>query len=200
MATLTYTRTFQTSEMRRMQCDGFRGSYVKMNWANSGYTQSGDTSTLETTYSNTVTITTQKVTATWFNNSGGCSYNFYVVLHTANGDYTSSTVNYEWPAGGGTNTLTFTIKNVVGEWTSFDIYGQNWTFSEKKTEYPYVYWFNNSAGTVTVKYVTASTIVKPTFCFVRVNNNWRKGAMFVWNEGKWIPAKHVSTMIDGDWS
>ena len=177
MATYTYSRTFQTSEMRRLTCDGFRGDYTSMNWANSGYTGSGDNIAL--VLPSTVTITMQKVTATWFNNAGGCSYNFYIDLHTTTGTYTSSTVNYAWPAGGGTNTIVLTIPGVTGEWTSFDIWGQNWTMSEKKTEYPYVYWFNNSAGTVTVKYATESGS-SGSGLMAGEGGTWKNGEYYVW--------------------
>ena len=177
MGTYTYSRTFQKSEMRRMSCDGFRGDYVSMNWANSGYTGSGDSIAL--VLPSTVTITMQKVTATWFNNAGGCSYNFYIDLHTTTGTYTSATVNYSWPAGGGTNTIVLTIPGVTGDWTSFDIWGQNWTMSEKKTEYPYVYWFNNGAGTVTVKYETESS-AGGSGLMAGEGGVWKNGKYYVW--------------------
>ena len=150
MADLTYSATYTMDTRDRMECDGFRGNFVSVApWLRTDYTTSGNLSV--TNAYNTVVITTPEVTVTWMNNAGGASYKFYVVLETEFGTYTSPTITQSWTMGD-TKTLVFTLTDVRGDWTSFTIWGQNWTMAEKDTDYPYVYWFNNDNGVVTVEY------------------------------------------------
>ena len=179
MATYTYARTFSTSEMVRLQCTGWQNStYANVSWQNSGYIGDGDINALSC-YSN-VTITTSQVTAEGWNNSGGVRYNLYAVLYTEDGSsYTSDIQNVYWNSSAPTWTLSFNFDNVIGAWTGFEIWGINTTYTDPDREYPYVYWFNNEAGAVTVTYVTDGSVVTSGF-MQNSAGEWCGGSHYVW--------------------
>lgn len=178
MADLTYSKTYKQNTMDRMECDGYRGNYVAVEaLTNSGYTVSGNTN-ISSSFCDVV-ITTPEVTVTWMNKSGGASYKFYVVLETDNASYTSAVITQSWNYGE-TKTLVFKIPNVLGAWKSYQIWGKNWTFSEKDhdKEHPWVYWCNNDDGTFTVEYTRSSGMA--TSAFVRVGNDWKQAVPYRW--------------------
>lgn len=175
---LSYSRAYTTADMRRLTCT-FRGDYVHTDWyrVDGGFTTNGDSS-LANKY-NTVTIVTPEVTATGWNNSGSTTYNLYCVLYTPFGTYQSTTQNVEWYKDPKDNrTLTFVIENVLGEWTKFEIWAQQWTWT---TNSHYLYWFNNSGGTVTVTYTESSNGKYPTVGMIQNSEGkWASGKYYVW--------------------
>ena len=173
---LSYSRAFTTSNMSRLACT-WREEYKSISWyrVEEGFTTNGD-ATLANRY-NTVVIKTPQVTATGWNNSGSTTYNIYCVLYTPYGSWTTETVNLKWDDNTQTRTLTFTFDAVLGEWTKFEIWAQQWTYT---TNSHYLYWFNNSGGTITVTYTESENIQGSPSFIVDNNGNLANGKTYVW--------------------
>lgn len=192
MADLTYSRAFTTSNMVRLTCT-WRGDYVHNTWSNSSYTTSGTTSV--TGRYCTVVVKTPQVTVTGWNNSGSTTYNVYCVLYTKNGtSYTTETTNLKWDSSTQTRTLTFTFDKVLGEWDYFEIWAQQHTYT---TNSHYMYWFNNSGGTVTVEY-TISTGGATEGFILKSANNWVKGKYYVFKKSNPTTYSYPQTAMTSD--
>lgn len=180
---LSYSKTHTTSMMRRLTCTR-DGDFNSMTWykegsgSSGGFTVTGDTS--EANRFSKVTVKTPQVTATGWSSLGSTSYRVYCTLHTSFGDYRTPTTTLTWDEDNGNRTLTFTFDNVLGEWTHFSVWANQDTYTT--TNGPYLYWFNNNSGTITVTYAESTNSDENTMSGIGANGEgkWVAGKYYVW--------------------
>lgn len=180
---LSYSKTHSTSMARRLDCTR-DGDFRSMTWyregsgESGGFTTNGDSS--EANRFNTVTVTTPCVTVTGWSSKGSTKYRVYCTLHTPFGNYQTATTTLTWDDNTTSRTFTFTFNNVLGEWTHFSVWANQDTYTV--TSGPYMYWFNNNGGTITVTYTEATGSGGTTLPDIGADGEgkWVAGKYYVW--------------------
>ena len=195
---LSYSYAFTTSNMQRITCtrDGEFHS-AEFSRTNYNFTASGDTS--EANRWSNVTINIPEVTTTGWSNSGSTNYRVYCTLQTPFGTYQTPITTLKWDKDTTTRTLIFTFESVLGEWTSFEVWANQDTYTT--TTGPYMYFFNNSGGTVTVTYTEGSpgTIDVTAGFLWGSDNSWKAGQFYIFKDDGWVEATPFIRKADGTW-
>lgn len=194
---LSYSHAFTTSNMQRITCTR-DGEFRAAGFSRTGYgfTASGDTS--EANRWSTVTIKVPQVTTTGWSNSGSTNYRVYCTLQTPFGTYQTPTTTLKWNKNTTTRTLTFTFESVLGEWIDFKVWANQDTYTT--TSGPYMYFFNNAGGTITVTYSEGSAgTVDVTTGFLRdSNNSWRTGQFYIFKKSNPTTYSYPQTAMTSD--